>query len=85
MPSLQNQCSQMILDELAHGDRRLLSLTVAIRRTLNRSGTVKGSLTDMINSALRKLLATGQIEDVDGLYSLPQRGAEEAVEDKLIT
>jgi hypothetical protein len=74
MRTPQNPFSQIILDELARGDRRLLSLTVAIRRTLNRSGSAKVSLTDLISSALRKLVAAGQIVDVDGIYSLPQRG-----------
>jgi len=61
---------EMILAQLAGGDRRILSLVVSIRNVLNRSGSVKGDLSAMVKSALRKLVAAGQVVDVDGVYSL---------------
>ncbi len=63
---------QMILDELASGDKRVLSLTVAIRRACDRTGPVKGNLSGMVTSALRKLVVAGMIVDMDGAYSLRQ-------------
>jgi hypothetical protein len=62
--------SDMILSQLARGERRLLSLVVAIRGGLNESGAVKGDLSATVKSALRKLIASGAVLDVDGVYSL---------------
>jgi len=61
---------EMILTQLASGDRRVLSLVVSIRNVLNRSGSVKGDLSSMVKSALRKLVAAGTVVDEDGVYSL---------------
>ncbi len=61
---------QMILTQLEGGDRRVLSLVVSIRNVLNRTGSVKGDLSSMVKSALRKLVAAGTVVDVDGVYSL---------------
>jgi hypothetical protein len=65
-----SRISQLILEQLAVSERRVLSLTVAIGKTLSRSQTVKGNLTAMVKSELRKLLDAGAIVDVDGMYSL---------------
>ena len=70
MPTSSIRFGQLILDELATGDKRVLSLTVSIRKVLNRTGPVKGNLNAMITSALRKLVAAGTIVDADGVYSL---------------
>jgi hypothetical protein len=64
------QLRQIILDTLAVGERRELSIVVAIRNVLNRSGTIKGDLTSLTKSGLRKLVASGTIVERDGVYSL---------------
>jgi hypothetical protein len=74
MASSTSQITQVILDQLVAGDRRVLSLVVAVRNVLNRSGAFKGDLSTMVKSALRKLVADGTVVDVDGVYSLsPQK------------
>jgi hypothetical protein len=62
--------NQMILDSLAAGERRELSMIAAIRNVLNRSGTIKGDLTSLTKSGLRKLLASGTVVERDGMYTL---------------
>jgi len=73
MPIPANQIHQLILDQLALGERRVLSLVVAIGRVLSRSGGAKGDLTAMVKSALRTLVSTQMVVDVDGMYSLAPR------------
>jgi hypothetical protein len=73
MPISTIKFSQIIIDELSAGERRELSLVVAIRNVLNRTGAVKGNLPDMTKSALRKLVASGTLVESDGLYSLARR------------
>jgi hypothetical protein len=51
----------------------VLSLVVAVRRTLGRSEKLKGDLSQMINSALRKLVASKTVVDDGGRYSLSRR------------
>jgi len=48
----------------------VLSLVVAVRRTLGRSEKLKGDLSQMVDSALRKLVASQTVVDDDGRYSL---------------
>jgi hypothetical protein len=60
----------MILDTLGDGERRQLSMVVAIRNVLSRSGPMKGDLTTSMKAALRKLVASGTVEETDGVYSL---------------
>ncbi len=62
--------SQLILDELAHGEMRLLVLVVAIRKGLDRSEGIKGDLSAAVKSALRKLVAAKAVTDVEGVYGL---------------
>lgn len=62
--------TQMILDTLGDGERRQLSMVVAIRHMLSRSGPMKGDLNTSIKAALRKLVASGTVEETDGMYSL---------------
>ncbi|CAN5456311.1 hypothetical protein BH09PLA1_BH09PLA1_14740 [soil metagenome] len=65
-----SRINQLILEQLADGERRVLSLVVAIRKTLTRAEAGKGDLTAMVKSALRKLVAARAVVDVDGMYSL---------------
>jgi hypothetical protein len=65
--------SLLILHELAAGEKGVLSLVVAIRRALGRSEKLKGDLAQMVNSALRKLVASQTVVDDDGRYSLARR------------
>lgn len=74
MPLFTSRVTPLILDELARGERRVLSLVVAVGRVLERSDTaVKGNLTNTIKSALRALVAAKVIVDADGMYSLARR------------
>jgi hypothetical protein len=70
MAIANSRINQLILDELARRERRVLSLVVAIRKDLQPSGVVKGDLTAMVKSALRGLVAEQTVVDEDGLYSL---------------
>jgi len=65
----------MILDQLRLGERRVLSLTVAIRGLLSGSDGSKGDLSASVKSALRRLVVSGAVVDVDGMYSLARPGA----------
>jgi hypothetical protein len=60
----------MILNELARGEKEVLSLVVAVRRALDRAGNIKGGLLGRIESTLRRLVASGAVVDHDGRYSL---------------
>ena len=62
--------NQLVLAQLAKGERRILSLVVAIRNTLSQAEAGKGDLTAMVKSTLRKLIASREIVEVDGMYSL---------------
>ena len=70
MPISTVRVSQMILEQLAVGEKRVLSLVVSIRKALNRSEVGKSDLSAMVKSALRSLVASRAIVDVDGMYSL---------------
>jgi len=64
------QVSELILEQLAGGERRVLSLTVAIGKVMNRNGAGKGDLSQMVRSALRTLVANRTIVEMDGVYAL---------------
>jgi hypothetical protein len=61
---------KLILDQLAHGEMRLLSLVVAIRRTQGRFEGMKGDLSTTVKSGLRKLINRNVIAEADGVYLL---------------
>jgi hypothetical protein len=65
-----DQISALIVRELAAREMGVLSLVVAVRRTLGRSEKLKGDLSQMVDSALRKLVASQTVVDDDGRYSL---------------
>ena len=73
MPLCTSRVAPLILDELARGERRLLSLVVAVGKVLERRDRLKGNLTTTIKSALRRLVASNLVVDADGMYSLPRR------------
>jgi hypothetical protein len=60
----------LILEKLGEGEMRSLSLVVSIRKSLGRSAFLKGDLSSVVNSALRKLIASKKVIEVDGVYSL---------------
>ncbi len=62
--------SQLIVDQLAHGEMRMLVLVVALRRTLGASAHIKGDLSSIVVVALRKLIASKVVVDSEGTYSL---------------
>ena len=73
MPAMANHpvaTDQLILRQLAHGEMRLLSLVVAVRKALGRFESVKGDLPEMVKAALRKLVSAKLVIEVDGVYAL---------------
>ena len=61
--------SQLILNQLAGGEMRLLVLVVGIRKRLGGS-VIKGDLSARVQSALRALVASKSVINEDGVYSL---------------
>ena len=64
--------SQIIIDTLAAGERRELSIIVAIR---NVSRAFKGDLASLTKSSLRQLVASGTVLERDGMYTLSPPGS----------
>jgi hypothetical protein len=60
----------LILEKLGEGEKRSLSLVVSIRKSLGKSAFLKGDLSAVVNSSLRKLIASKKVIEVDGVYSL---------------
>ena len=60
----------LIIEKLGEGEKRSLSLVVAIRKSLGRSAFIKGDLSSVVNTALRKLVTAGKVVENDGVYSL---------------
>jgi hypothetical protein len=65
--------TQLILDQLGQREMRLLALVVAIRKNLDRSEAVKGDLSEIVKSVLRKLVAAEHVVDIEGTYALASR------------
>jgi hypothetical protein len=65
-----DQIQSLIVAQLGGGEMRVLSLVVAVRRTLGRSERIKGDLSAMVRSALKTLVAVKCVVDDDGMYSL---------------
>jgi hypothetical protein len=63
---------RLILAQLGRSETRLLALVVAVRKSLGRSEAVKGDLSTIVKSTLRKLVASNVVVDVEGVYSLRQ-------------
>ena len=60
----------LILEQLGRREMEILSLVVAVRRTLSREGNTKGDLSAMVKAALKRLVARKAVVDADGRYSL---------------
>jgi hypothetical protein len=60
----------LIVEQLARGEMEVLSLVVAVRRTMLLTESPKGDLASMVKSALRTLVAAKTVVDHDGRYSL---------------
>jgi hypothetical protein len=54
-------------------ERRVLALTVAVRRELGPFGRANGDLLGAVQSALRGLVASGDVVQVDEAYVLARR------------
>ena len=61
---------QLVLNQLATGEKRLLVLVVSVRKALGPSESIKGDLSVMVKAALRKLVASKVVIDEEGVYSL---------------
>jgi len=70
MATATNDIVQLILRQLGSGEKRLLSLVVCVRKGLSLSHPLRGDLTEMVRSALRKLVASQAVVDDEGTYSL---------------
>ena len=70
MSTVTMPIEKLILDQLARGEMRLLSLVVAIRRTQGRFEGMKGDLSATVKSAMRHLINRNVVADADGVYSL---------------
>jgi hypothetical protein len=68
-----DRITQLILDQLSRGEKRLLVLTVAVRKCLVAPEGTKGDLPAAVKAALRKLIATDIVVDEEGVYSLAPR------------
>lgn len=64
------EIQSLIVEQLAAREMRVLSLVVALRRTLGRSANLKGDLSATVKSALNRLVASKAVVDDDGTYSL---------------
>jgi hypothetical protein len=62
------QIQSLIVAQLAGREMGLLSLIVAVRRTLSQPE--KGDLSAIVKSALKALVASRAVVDDDGMYSL---------------
>jgi hypothetical protein len=65
-----SRVSRLIVDQLSSREMRVLSLTVAVRKALDSREVFKGDLGASVRSALRKLIASRTVVEVDGTYSL---------------
>jgi hypothetical protein len=69
------QIQSVIIDQLSAREMGVLSLVVAVRRTLGSSEKLKGDLSAMVKSALKTLVAGKRVVEDDGRYSLsPAKG-----------
>ena len=62
--------SQLILEQLAVREMRLLTLIVAIRKSMSHTSVFKGDLSETVKAALRKLVLAKAVDAVEGVYSL---------------
>ncbi len=62
--------SELIIEQLARREMRVLSLTVAIRTGLGSANGIKGDLGTTVKSALRNLVASKAVVDNEGTYAL---------------
>jgi hypothetical protein len=69
MRILPETLSQLILEQLAGGEMRLLVLVVGIRKNLKGSA-IKGDLSARVQAALRILVSAKTVVNHDGVYSL---------------
>lgn len=60
---------QSILKQLAQQEMRLLSLVVAVRKTIS-TRMFKGDLSEAVSVALRQLIVANRIHETDGVFSL---------------
>jgi hypothetical protein len=62
--------TNLVLQRLSSGETRLLSLIVGLRRSLEQTELFHGDLPAITKAVLRRLVADGEVFDLDGVYSL---------------
>ena len=75
MPATSPQTTrieQIILQELAAHEMRLLTLIVAVRKAVTASTAVKGDLSALVQSSVQRLVTAKVVVDQDGVFSLPK-------------
>jgi hypothetical protein len=60
----------IVIEQLSRSEMRLLSLVVAVRKSVAVSGGYKGDLPASVKSVLRSLTASRMVVDEEGVYSL---------------
>ena len=70
MRTQPERISRLILDQLAMGEMGSLVLLVAVRRAMGGAAPFKGDLAAAVKAALRKLVASQSITEVEGVYSI---------------
>jgi hypothetical protein len=70
MPSLTPRVAHLIVEALEQRERRVLSLVVAVRKALERTGVAKVDLRTTIDSTLSGLIESKTVKEADGVYSL---------------
>jgi hypothetical protein len=70
MAHTMSYISDLILDQLSRREMRVLSLVVAVRKSFLPTEVLKGDLTTIVKSALRKLVADRAVVDEGGTYTL---------------
>jgi hypothetical protein len=70
MPSLTPRVAHLIVQALEQRERRVLSLVVAVRKALERTGVAKVDLRTTIDSTLSGLIESKTVKEADGVYSL---------------
>jgi len=60
----------LILEQLSQHEMRVLTLLVAVRKSLSGPAPFKGDLSDAVASALRRLVASRSIIETGGVFSL---------------
>ena len=66
----EKRLTQLILELLELREMRVLALVVAVRHRLDRTEGIKGDLVDTVSSLLQKMVASNELAEVGGTYTV---------------